>query len=403
MSLNRPFPLMIRAYNRLFSDSTLCCNTFLQKAKKRFPTLDFADDAFIARLDRLCTAVNKEAFLHPFGAFILKERLHGLIHNRLLAVEYLKKKPALLQENVHPPIFITGLQRTGTTFLHRLLATPTDHRALLSWEALNPIPLNHKNDPKKRIRMAKISQQALRYISPIFFSIHPVEYNSPEEDILLNDMTLLSAVHEATLRVPSYAAWVASQDHSIAYDWLFKMLQVLQFGQDNKTWILKTPQHLEYMDVLVKKFPKATVIHTHRHPAECLPSFCSMVYHSRRIFSKQVNPYELAKHWVAKNAGMLQKTLEIRKQHPQYSFIDVYYKDLIKDPVQTIRAIYQQTGKPWTRPLEKSIRSAMLQHQKDKYGKHRYSITDFGLDKQTIETSFSFYLDHYFSSPNKSA
>ena len=144
------------------------------------------------------------------------------------AVAYFKQHPNIKESKLTPPIIITGLQRTGTTFLHRLLSSDTDNRALLSWEALNPVPFKGANEEKKRIKQAKISQKALHYISPVFFTIHPVEFNSPEEDVLLNDMTLLSAVPEATMDVPRFSKWVTEQDHGIAYDWLIDMLKILR-------------------------------------------------------------------------------------------------------------------------------------------------------------------------------
>ncbi|BDS15365.1 sulfotransferase family protein [Aureispira anguillae] len=395
MSLNTNDPFLIRAYNRLCSTAKLDANQLLTAAQKAIGATDFGETAYQERLERLCQSINQEAQLHPFGAFISKERLKGLLKNRLRAIQYLQQHPAILKEELQPPLIIAGLQRTGTTFLQRLLASDTNNRALLSWEALNPIPFSGANEQKKRIRQALLSQKALRYMSPIFFSIHPVEFDSPEEDILLNDMTLLSAIPEATMHVPSFSQWVTHQDHSIAYDWLFKMLQLLQWQTKPKTWILKTPQHLEYMDVIVQKFPQSVVIHTHRHPKECIPSFCSMVYHSRKIFSTHVDAKEVAKHWLNKNIYMLQKTMQARKAHPDFKVIDVYYKDLTKDPIGTLQQIYQQIGRPWTTQVESEIKQAMLQHKKNKYGKHHYDMADFGLTNASIEQAFSFYLEQH--------
>lgn len=390
-------PRLIRWYNRWVPNKDIEYYQMIDKAQKKIEGFYF-DSAFVERLRRLCQSVNEEAALHPFGRFMLKERLSGILLNHLRAKQYLKQNPSILKEIIAPPILITGLQRTGTTYLQRLLAATPEHRALQSWEALNPIPFSSAKDPQKRIRIALNSQRALRYISPIFFSIHPVEYNSPEEEILLNDMTLLSAVHEATMHVPSYAAWLSEQDHRISYEWMKNMLQVLQFGQESATWVLKTPQHLEYMDVVCEQFPRSLIIHLHRQPIECLPSFCSMVYHSRRIFSHQVNPKEVAQHWLQKNASMLEKTLAIRAQNSDQQFMDIYYSDLVKAPLETVQKIYHKVGKAWTPSVESAVLNATKKHQKNKYGKHHYSLEDYGLHQKRIEEQFSFYIDHYFSS-----
>ena len=394
MSLESKYPLGIRLYNRILSTKPTDYKKLIQAAQKAVGLHDFGDAEFEERLKLLCDSINKEAQLHPFGSVVSQERIKGVLKNRLRAVEHLKQHPEILEETIQPPIIIAGLQRTGTTFLQRLLHADSDNRALLSWEALNPIPFSGNSEEQQRIKQAKMSQKALRYISPVFFSIHPVEYDSPEEEILLNDMTLLSAIPEALMNVSSYSQWVAQQDHTIAYDWMEKMLKVLQWKKDPKTWVLKTPQHLEYMDVIAKKFPKATIIHTHRHPKECIPSFCSMIYHSRKMFSKNVNPLEVAEHWVNKNIYMLQQTIQARKNNPNLKVIDVYYTDLVKDPIGTVQKIYEQIDRPWDERIASEIKQATKRNKKNKYGKHHYNKADFGLTDASIEKQFAFYLDY---------
>lgn len=395
MSLTTKYPLLIRAYNKLLSSKAIDYKQLLTTAQKNTGLTDFGEADYGNRLERLCSSINNEADLHPWGVFISKERLKGVLKNRLRAIQYLNEHPSVYQEIIQPPIIIAGLQRTGTTFLQRLLASDSDNRALLSWEALNPIPLKEKNEKKKRIQQALWSQRILHYMSPVFFSIHPVEFDSPEEELLLNDMTLLSAIPEATMNVPSFSKWVAAQDHTIAYDWMVTMLKILQWKKTAKTWVLKTPQHLEYMDVIAKRFPHSVVIHTHRNPTECIPSFCSMVYHSRKIFSKSVDPLNVANHWVNKNVYMLKNTIKARQEHPNLNVIDVYYKDLIADPIAVVRAIYQQINRPWNQRIESEIKQATTRNKKNKYGKHHYNMTDFGLTNSSIENAFSFYLNQH--------
>jgi hypothetical protein len=393
MSLHSQYPFLIRAYNRLFSNTQIDPNQLIRSVQKSVGATDFGANDYEDRLKLLCDSMNEEAKLHPFGAFANKERLKGVLKNRLRAIQLFKEQPSILETSLQPPIIIAGLQRTGTTFLQRLLASDSDNRALLSWEALNPIPLKEKNEEKKRIKQALIGQKALHYMSPVFFSIHPVEFDSPEEEILLNDMTLLSAIPEATLNVPSFSKWVAAQDHRIAYDWMVKMLQVLEWKKASKTWVLKTPQHLEYMDVVTQKFPDSYIINTHRNPKECIPSFCSMVYHSRKIFSKEVDPIAVADHWVNKNISMLKHTMAVRKNNPNLKIIDLYYTDLIKDPIACIQNIYAQIGRPWDARIEAELKQATIRNKKNKYGKHEYNMADFGLTNASIEEDFSFYLD----------
>ena len=152
MRLKSSYPFLIRCYNRIIPVKAIEAHQLVKSVQKKTGLHDFGEAAYLNRLQRLCAAMNKEAKLHSFGVFMSKVRLKGLLNNRLLAVDLLKRHPEILEQELLPPVFITGLQRTGTTFLQRLLAADqTNHRALLSWEALNPIPLQRKNEQQKRL------------------------------------------------------------------------------------------------------------------------------------------------------------------------------------------------------------------------------------------------------------
>ena len=209
-------------------------------------------------------------------------------------------------------MLVIGLQRTGTTKLQRLLASDPDNRAVLSWEALNPAPIKGDDTSgKERIKAAKTSVKALKYMSPGFFAIHPIEYDAPEEDVLLLDVSFLSQTAEATMHVPSYASWLEETDQSVAYEYMVRLLKLLQWQRPAKRWVLKTPHHLEFLDLVHKHFDDVQYIWTHRNVYECVPSFLSMVSYSRRLFSNAVDPQQVAKHWVRKNGYMLSKALGI--------------------------------------------------------------------------------------------
>ena len=65
-------------------------------------------------------------------------------------------------KNIHPPIIILGLPRTGTTFLHRLLAQDPQNRGLYFWELIRP--LSHRSKGKDfRKMLAKIEYNTYRH------------------------------------------------------------------------------------------------------------------------------------------------------------------------------------------------------------------------------------------------
>lgn len=358
----------------------------LKKAAIKATGLDDFGDFWEEPLDRMLDSINKEARLHPIGRFITRQRIINLLAVRLRAAYYFKKYPEILEQEVYPIMMIVGLQRTGTTKLQRLLASDPDTRSLLSWEALNPAPIKEGDSSNKdRIKVAKTSVKALQLMAPGFFAIHPIEYDAPEEDVLLLDVSFLSTTAEATMHVPSYARWLEQTDQSPAYDYMAKLLKLLQWQRPAKRWVLKTPHHLEFLKLASSTFENIQFIWTHRNVSESIPSFLSMVAFSRSLFSDKVDPKQVADHWLRKTNYMLAQAMDHHKTNAPL-FTDVYYEELLRDPMQVIKKIYNDRGEEITSELMQLFERAEKMNPKGKYGRHHYDLNDFGIDSEFIDT-----------------
>jgi hypothetical protein len=358
---------------------------------------DLERDVIANRLARLTEAIHAEARLSRFGALATSMRLLGLLRTRLRHQALLAERPEIRDIEIMRPIVVTGLQRTGTTLLQRLLAADPRIRGLRSWEALAPTPPLRGRDT--RTRQARISQRALRYIAPDFFAVHPVEWDAPEEDVLLLDQTLLSTVAESTLRVPSFAAWLRTQDQAPAYAMERELLQSLWWQEpapqhdDPKIarWVLKTPHHLEFLDDLLAEFPDAVIVHTHRDPVTTVASFSSMIAHGRGVMSDHVDPHEVGAEWLTATSRMVDNAMATRRRIGDDQFIDVDYDDLLADPVGVVAHIVEQAGlvpTDATRAAVEHRRAASGQHR---YGRHVYDLADFGLTEDDVRAAFADY------------
>ena len=269
--------------------------------------------------------------------------------------------------------------------------------AMLSWEGLNPAPLpgERPGDARGRIRQGWFAQKALAYIAPEFFAIHPVEYDMPEEDVLLLDMSFMSQSAEATMHVPSYAAWLEGQDNTPAYAYLCKLMKILHWQQPAKRWVLKSPHHMEYLDVILDVFPDSTIVQTHRDPRKTMASFSSMVAHGAGVFSDYVDPAEIAEHWVRKVERLMRLSIEVREGRDADRFVDVSYYDLVKDPIPELQRIYAAAGIPFEGDSARAVGQQRKRTVQHKYGRHAYALEDFGLDPERIEETFGFYRTRY--------
>jgi len=399
----RPYrPLPIRAANRVLAGlragPELSPDALLQAAEGRVGASDFGPSPLHEPLARLCASLEDEARLSPVGRLLVRERLLGLLTSRLRVERCLARRPDVRDMPLAPLTLIVGLQRTGTTLTHRLFTADPQRRWLASWEALSPAPLNHcaglSASPRPRIRAARIAERSLRYLAPDFFAVHPVDADEAEEDVMLLDHTLLSTVSEATLRVPSYSAWLEEQDQRPAYRMMALLLRLLSAQRGTRHWVLKSPHHLEWLEVILELFPDTRVVWTHRDPAVAVPSFCSMVAHGRGIFSDSVDPREVGDEWLRKTARMVERALEARASH-ESQFVDVRYEDLVADPVAEMRRVYAVLGDRFTPDTERRMRAKLAVHPQHKHGRHRYDPADFGLDTARVHAAFTGYLERF--------
>lgn len=397
----RPLPVKIfnsigKLSGNLGLSSSLNIEKLTASAVRKTKLENFGDDGHFQALEILINSINNEAELTPTGRLIQKFRLTSALVHRLRIEELLKQHPEIHEINLGKIILITGLQRSGTTILHRLLNSHPNIRGISGVEALNPLPPRNKAEGTvARNMQAALAQRLISYLSPQFMAVHPIDHNEPEEDVMLLDLNFMSQAPEATMHVPSYSRWLEKQDHTRTYEYFHKVLKILYWQRPSSNWVLKTPHHMEYLDVFLKVFPTATVVQTHRDPRKTMPSFCSMVAHNRGIFSDHVDPKEIAGHWSRKARRMVELTLQSRDKADADRFVDVSYYDLMKDPIAQLRRIYLQAGIDFDAEATQQAKTFMKRNPQNRFGRHVYHLSDFGLSEEIIEDYFSSYREKH--------
>ena len=159
--------------------------------------------------------------------------------------------------------------------------------------------------------------------------------------------------------------------------------------------MLKTPHHLEYLDVFLKVFDGATIVQTHRDPRVAVTSFCSMVAHGRGMFSDRVDPIEVGVHWCYKTHRMVELAMKIRAEAPAGQFVDVSYYDLTTDPISQLRRIYDQAGIDFNDEAKGLAERYLAANPQNRFGKHDYRLEHFGLSKQVMDETFAAYREAY--------
>jgi hypothetical protein len=230
--------------------------------------LRYHDRQFAEPLRRFVESVDAEANLSDQGLAGFTQDISRLLSNRLLIDAAIAARPEILDEDVRDPIVITGLPRTGTTKLQKVLAASPGYQWLPLWKALFPAPIAPPGtDPDPRVTITD-EQSALTFdLFPDLMAAHPMSTHEPEEEVLLLQLSFRVPTNGWFYRAPSYVRWVEQQDQTPAYADLRRTLQLLQWqdgGRRDRPWVLKSPAHLGGLRLIFEAFPNATVVHCHR-------------------------------------------------------------------------------------------------------------------------------------------
>ncbi|WP_419908343.1 SDR family NAD(P)-dependent oxidoreductase [Candidatus Poriferisodalis sp.] len=397
-------PLGVRAFNRLSEAGAsfglpdrLDVDALRAAARRKTGLSDFGDDGHAEALGVLVASINDEARLTPVGRVIQKSRLTDALVQRLRIQDLVTRHPEIEDIDLGTIILVTGLQRTGTTLLQRLLCSHPQIRGITGAEALVPVATGETAERSERSRRwrAMLAQRTVSYLAPDFQAIHPVGHDQAEEDVLLLDLNFMSQTAEATMTVPSYSRWLEDHDHTQNYEFLRRVLQVLAWQRATGAWVLKTPHHLEFLDAFCKSFGSATVVQAHRDPRVTLASFCSMVAHGHGIFSDSVNAAEIGRHWCRKTQRMVQRAMQVRAGSPAGQFVDVSYYDLMTDPIGEAQRVCEAAGVGFDGTAERQAEQYLAANPQNRFGTHDYQLEDFELTEQGIDETFAAYREAY--------
>ena len=344
-------------------------------------------------LEEVTTDINAHTKFHNFGAFLYKRKIIANLENRLWSQHWLAQDDTI-DRPLPPIVLVSGLQRTGTTFLQRLLGQLPEFRGILSWELLNPVPRSKKKTYYGKLQ-ARIGHAALNYINPAFKTIHSVDAESLEEEVVLMDHTFMSSITETILEVPNYSRWLEQQNQNLAYQDLKMWLQFLMWrNRAQHHLLLKSPHHMEYMDQFVGVFPETKVITMHRTPVETIASFCSMVVSGKKMFQGSADLASIGQHWMRKNKRLVTRYMDYCSGDNR-EILDLAYDEFVKDPLTTLEEIYAFMDLQLTDQHIKIAEDFMAEHRRNRYGKHTYDLADYNLTPEQVEEHFSDYMSAY--------
>jgi hypothetical protein len=385
----------------------LDAETLIARVRKSTGLSDFGGETFRLGLGKLIESLEHEARLTALGRIIARSEIVSALENRLRIEDRRRQNPEIAAIAIERPIFIIGMPRTGTTILHELLAQDPRIRVPMSWEVERPCPppetATYTTDP----RIAEIQRQFDRgaRLMPDFKRIHPIGAELPQECVRITSLAFASMIFQTSYRVPAYARWLHEEaDLAPAYTIHRHFLQHLAWRCPRERWVLKSPGHLWAIESLLREYPDACLVQTHRDPLKVISSLTSLLCVLRGMAAEGVDSTEIAREWAEYVHNALEASVHARRSGvvPERQVMDIQFGAFMADPIACIRAIYERFGLELTADVERRMQSFLAANPDDKHGKHAYRFTDTGLDLGEERERASSY-QRFFCVPSESS
>jgi hypothetical protein len=350
------------------------------------------DDNYREALGVLLDSFARDADLTEFGSKMQRFFVRNALVARLVSEAAFKQHPQHGDVVIEKPIFVTGLPRTGTTALHRLLTADPAHQGLELWLAEFPQPRPPRETWSQNPVFVELDARfkQAHEDNPDYTGLHYMTADEVEECWQLLRQSLHSVSYETLAHIPTYSQWLARQDWTKPYQRHRRNLQLIGLNEPEKRWVLKNPSHLFALDALFNTYPDALVIQCHRPPETLMASMCSLAQHTTagwsNTFVGETIGRDSMETW---SRGLQRFNTERAKQNPT-QFYDMDYFDFVHDPVAEVGRIYDHFGLPFTEDAQQAIAASHTESQQGpRAPKHTYSLADYGLTPEEVKERFA--------------
>jgi len=344
-------------------------------------------------LAALLDACEREARLSVFGRFSTRWDCLRLLVNLLILRSLEQADATILARPIRQPIFITGLPRSGTSFLHALLAEDPALSAPRCWQTIYPVRDHPAHGARSGPKEVQRQFNVFDKLAPEMRSLHPFDAMSPQECADITAHSFHSLRFDMTYEVPSYRRWLDQRGHGAGYREHKRFLQHLQ-GDQPTQWVLKCPDHVFALEALRSVYPDARLVFVHRDPVEVLPSVARLTEVVRTPFTRSVDRRaigrQIADDWV-QGAGAIVAASNDRRW-PRARVHHVHYRALTSDPLGTAAKLYDHFGLDLTAAAATRMRALVAEKPKGGYGHNVYHAEDYQLDLGVERERFQAYL-----------
>ena len=353
---------------------------------------DFGPGDFREGLDVLLESFARDADLSletdPDVVGLLRQRLV----NRLELEGWYRDHPEVAPLPVRGPVDINGLPRTGTTALANMMSLDPQFRCLRMWEQSQPVPPPTADDEATDPRRLQLIEENAQ-LSPELKAMHLYEVDATVEDSEVLGMAFHG--QQYTVPVYGYHAWWRAADLRPTYEYHRRVVQLLESRRPPDLWLFKAPHHNFHLEAILSAYPDARFVMTHRDPAKSVPSWASIV---STIFPPGRSERDLHRLGAEVSEHLrvgVEHAIAARARIGEDRFLDVHHRDLIADPMGTVRNVYDFLGLELRPQVELALRDWQAANRTGTHGTHHYTAEQFGLSTTQLRSDYDFYIRHF--------
>jgi hypothetical protein len=366
---------------------------FFERAAAATGLGDFGADDYGEGLDRFLASLDEETRLSPQGRAMTVGLIEMQLIGRLHSEAGWRRRPDALDRPVKAPLIITGIVRSGTTALHKLMSMDPQFQGLEHWITRAPQP----RPPRARWNEIPAYRKAVQVIegmiagAPEFEADHMMSADEVEESIFLLPQSFTNNMFPSQWNIPGYDAWYQQQDETPSYARFKKNLQLIGADAGDKRWLLKNPTDLLAMDAVLNVFPDAMIVQTHRDPLQAIPSIANLIHAARKLFEgAHSDPAAVGRRETEFWALALARAERARQRTRQPVF-DLEFNAFVQDQLGAVKAIYRHFGLELRLEVEAEMQAWLDAHPRRSNTLHRFTPEAFGVSAGALAERYADY------------
>ncbi|MCJ2189016.1 sulfotransferase family protein [Novosphingobium beihaiensis] len=360
---------------------------------------DFGPPDYLPGLRVLLQSMDYDPHFTEQGRRYAWGQVVNTLKSRVYAIRSTALNPNFGATEIASPVVITGIPRSGTTALHRLMAVDQRFQGLQSWLLDSPMPrppVARWPDYAEYRKTVAILENRYRE-APEKRAAHSMAAEDVHECCMLLSHGFTSNILSCGWSAATYDAWRMSANEGPAYRYYRRCVQLIGSNDPGKRWLLKNPGHIEQLDLLFAVFPDAKVIQTHRDPAKAVPSLCSLLMQLHPVFENDRRD-QRARIMLAREsekwANAIRRADTVRTRFPD-QVLDIVHGDFHRDPAGVMERIYAFIGMDMPEQVRADMALRIAAKPEMAHGKHRYDIADFGLAAGEVRERFGNYVERF--------